>query len=346
MLYIFKNSCLKKQKKYTKVQKETIRQFGISQLRQTADGRQPLFCHAWDGADNLDWGNKEQKSKFSDALQEAYSALMTMDLQLEVPAAVEHLRHYVFVNDRKATCEEFERMLSTYKSLVKHRAEHWRAKYQDPSEIRLQEADLKLLESNKGFWGSRQQWACAEVISRLLSHLTQFKDLHPVFAILLYPLGGIAGYGNMSLVTGDMHTAVSVHAIVHDAFGYVDWAHNVGPSYNYLAVNSVFTANDSCMSCQSAGIAQARRVLKHMGLLGDEGRSKRELEMVARRKALSSLDRESDYPEGSLPTVEEIKADYASRRNITSFNYYGQFLTQLMLNVHMKMWRSHPVHAV
>ena len=89
--------------------------------------------------------------------------------------------------------------------------------------------------STKASHGSRQQWACAEVISRLLSHLTRFKDLHPVFAILLYPLGGIAGYGNMCLETGDMHTAVSVHAIVHDAFGYVDWAHNVGPSYNYLA---------------------------------------------------------------------------------------------------------------
>ena len=333
------NSHLKKQTKYTKVQKEAIRQFGISQLRQTAAGRQPLFCHPWDGADNLDWGNKEQKSKFNDALQEAYSALMSMDLQPE--AAVEPLRHYVFVNDRKATREEFERMLLTYKSLVKHRAEHWREKYQDPSKIRVQEAGLKLLESNKGFWGSRQQWACAEVISRLLCHFTQFKDLHPVFAILLYPLGGIAGYGNMAVMTGDMHTAVSVHAIVHDAFGYVDHAHNVGPSYNYLAVNSV-VANDSCMSCQFAGISEARRVLEHEGLLGDEGRSKRELEMVARRKALSS----QDYPEGSLRTVEEIKADYASRRNITFFNYYGQFLSQLMLNVHMKMWKSPPVHAV
>jgi len=344
---MLKNQHLKKQKKYlryTKLQKEAICQFGIYQLRKTATRRQPIFCHSWDGADNKDWGNEEQKTPFNDALQEAYSALMSMDLQSEAqdyPAALEQLRHYVFVKGTKATCEQFERMLLTYTRLVERRAEHWRDKYQEPSEIRLHESKLKLCLSNKGFWGSRQQWACGELISRLLFHfgVTQSgNNLHPVFAILLYPLGGIAGPGNMSLVTGDMHNPLSVHAIVHDAFGYVDKAHNVGPSYNYLASNSVF-ANDDPLSCQFAGVSEARRVLRHMGLLGDKGRSKREREMVACRKALSSLDRESAYPEGSLPTVEEIKADYASRRDISLFNSCGQCLKQLMLNVHMKMWK-------
>ena len=84
-----------------------------------------------------------------------------------------------------------------------------------------------------------------------------------------------------------------------------------------------------------------------MGLLGDKGRSKRELEMVVCRKALSSgEDRESDYPEGSLPTVKEIKAAYASQGDISLFDRCGQFLKQLMLNVHMKMWKDPAVYAV
>lgn len=286
----------------------------------------------------MNWGNKEQKTTFNDVMQEAYSALMSMDLQSKVQdytAALEQLRHYVFVKDTKATREEFECMILTYKRVVELRAKHWREKDQKP--------DLKLLSSNKGFWGSRQQWAYGEVISRLLFHfrVTQSgSDLHPVFAILLNPLGGIAGPSNMSLLTGDMHTSVSVHAIVHDAFGYVHWAHNVGPGYNYLAINSVF-ANHDPLSCQCHGILQARRVLKHMGLLGDMGRNKRELEMVvACRKALSSQDCEIDYPKGSVPSEKDIKADYASRRNISLFNSCGQFLNQLMLNVHMKMWKK------
>ena len=345
-----KNSNLRKKRTYTKIQRRVIQQFGISQIKQTASTRQPLFCHRWDGADNKDWGNGEQETPFNNVLQKAYCALASMDLAEveDYPAELEQLRQYVFVKCTKVTREQFKRMLLTYKSVLEHRAEYWRQKYQEPSNLEAQETSVKIRSCNKGLWGSRRQWAFGEAVSRLLFHFGVTEpgnDLHPVFAILLYPLGGIAGYGNMALVTGDMHTAVSVHAIVHDAFGYVDYAHNVGPSYNYLAVNSV-VANDNCMSCQSAGIVQARRVLEHMGLLGDKGRSKREREMVACRKALSSLDRESAYPEGSLPTVEEIKADYASRRDISLFNSCGQCLKQLMLNVHMKMWKDPAVYAV
>jgi len=342
---MLKNQHLKKQKKYTTLQKEEIREFGIYQLGQTVARRQPLFCHSWDGQTIRIGATKSKKTPFNDALQKAYCALMTMDIQSEAqdyPAAVQQLRHYVFVKGTKVTCEEFGRMLLTYKNLVEHRAEHWREKYQEPSEIRLHERKLKLCESNKGFWGSRQQWACGAVISRLLCHFgvtESGNDLHPVFAILLYPLGGIAGSGNMSWVTGDMHTSVSVHAIVHDAFGYVDKAHDVGASYNYLAADPLF-ANDNPFCCQAQGVLEARRVLMREGLLGDKGRSKRELEMVACRKALSSgEDREIDYPEGSLPTEEEIKADYASRRNNFTLESFGRQVKQLMLNVHMKMWK-------
>lgn len=259
----------------------------------------------------------------------------------DYPAELEQLRQYVFVKCTKVTREQFKRMLLTYKSVLEHRAEYWRQKHQEPSNLEAQETSVKIRSCNKGLWGSRRQWAFGEAVSRLLFHFGVTEpgnDLHPVFAILLFPVGGVAGPDNMSLVTGDMHDSVIVHAVVHDAFGYVDWAHNVGPSYNYLAIKSVF-ANDSCMSCQFAGVSESRRVLEHMGLLGDKGRSKRELEMVACRTALSSLDCESDYPEGSLPTVEEIKADYASRRNILTLESFGINLKQFMLNVHMKMWK-------
>lgn len=54
---------------------------------------------------------------------------------------------------------------------------------------------------------------------------------YPVFAMMLKRSGGIAGSGKLSCLTGDMCTATIIHIIVHNACGYVDFFHNVGPNW-------------------------------------------------------------------------------------------------------------------
>merc|ERR1711881_143761 len=162
---------------------------------------------------------------------------------------------------KDVTDEQFKQMLWQYIRVVQHRAKRWKKEYQ--------KTWLELHPSNEGMWGSRRQWAYGEVVSRLLAHFgvtNPGNDLHPVFAIMLNPAGGIAGYSNLSLLNGDMHTSVIVHAVVHDAYGYVGLFHNVGPGYNYLAINSMFS-NDNCLSCQLHGILQTRGEMKRLGLL-------------------------------------------------------------------------------
>merc|ERR1711881_223718 len=196
---------------------------------------------------------------------------------------------------------------------------------------------LELHPSNEGMWGSRRQWAYGEVVSRLLAHFgvtNPGNDLHPVFAIMLNPAGGIAGYSNLSLLNGDMHTSVIVHAVVHDAYGYAGLFHNVGPGYNYLAINSMFS-NDNCLSCQLHGILKTRGEMKQLGLLGDGGRKVRKDQMLLHRRQLT----QSEYADGCLPAEEAIKSDYDSRIKVGFFRSFLGITKQLMINGRMKTWK-------
>merc|ERR1719174_2195278 len=126
---------------------------------------------------------------------------------------------------------------------------------------------------------------------------------------MLNPTGGIAGPANTSILTADMHSPVIVHAVVHDAFGYVKNFHDVGPGYNYLCMDSCYTrivslfkGSNSCYHCQAEGVACARREMAELGTLGNEGRIARREAMVARRRELARDERDREYPKNCLPT--------------------------------------------
>ena len=90
--------------------------------------------------------------------------------------------------------------------------------------------------------------------------MTKMK-LHPIFGMLMYPTGGIVGAGNQSLLKGDMEHPVVIHAVAHDAFGYILKNHDVGPGYNYLKTKFTWSSTQSPLSCQFMGILTATRVL-------------------------------------------------------------------------------------
>ena len=243
-------------------------------------------------------------STFGFSLMEAYRTIYSVLRQDQTlpaefdnyPKALKNLRQYIFLKHRKATIPQFVRMVEQFFEVAKDRA--------TPSK------DDEPAQKNRGIWGSRRQWAFGDLVSRLLTHFEVANHLHPAFAIMLCPLGGIAGPGNSSLFTGDMHNSIIIHSIVHDAFGYVGNFHKVGPSYNYLAAS--FFPDTSPLSCQLAGLLQSRKELKQMGMLGDKGRRSRQRDMISRRKELTSQQMD-EYPPGSLPTEKEIELDYESR---------------------------------
>ena len=75
--------------------------------------------------------------------------------------------------------------------------------------------------------------------------------IDPVFGAMLNPTGGLVGPGNWAIAGDD--TAVGYHGVVHDAAGYLQTYHGVGPGYDYLGVDPIPTTNP--LSGQVAGIA-------------------------------------------------------------------------------------------
>lgn len=266
--------------------RKRTREFGIEQMRQTIERPQPHFCHDWDGPDTK--GNGKQKSVFGSSVMKAYSALRNLQrLPInfsEYPEAVRDLRQCIFLQNRPATIPEFERMVQQYVGVVQTRAECLKDDKVKIAKI----AKFELAKKNEGVWGSRRQWAFGALVSRLLTHFNVTDNLHPVFAAMLMPYGGIAGAGNRSLITGDMHNCIVLHGVVHDAFGYVGRFHKVGPCYNYLGSNhlpSFFFSDHNPWSCQIEGMIRARIEMKRLGMLGDKGRQ------VHRANSMSLLRR-------------------------------------------------------
>lgn len=63
--------------------------------------------------------------------------------------------------------------------------------------------------------------------------------LHPVFAALLSPTGGLVGAGNNVIRATDipspsLYPAIVNHGVAHDAAGYLRVYHQIGPGYNYV----------------------------------------------------------------------------------------------------------------
>jgi len=84
---------------------------------------------------------------------------------------------------------------------------------------------------NNDHWSSVSQIAAGSVLKNILSsngiHVPEF------IAICLNPTGGIAGPGNIKLFSSRPGTVMSVHAAIHDSYGYAKLYHDIGVGYNY-----------------------------------------------------------------------------------------------------------------
>jgi len=120
-----------------------------------------------------------------------------------------------------------------------------------------------LTKENIGVYASRRQYAFALVTTDLLyQHGTSNIKLHPVFGMIWFPTGGIAGASNNSLMLGSMNDAIIIHAIVHDAFGYCLSYQDCGPGYNYLNTKVSCISTKSPLCCQLQGIIAAKKVFR------------------------------------------------------------------------------------
>lgn len=143
-----------------------------------------------------------------------------------------------------------------------------------------------LSKENLGIWFSRRQYAFGQIVADMIRRYKVSKLLlHPIWIMLLFPTGGIAGSGNDSIFVGDMHDAIVVHAVVHDACGYMWNYHNqLGPGYNYLNTRWTTSPKSSPLSCQVMGVRAARRMLKKKKMYGDKGKRLRHKMMEDRVK--------------------------------------------------------------
>ena len=85
---------------------------------------------------------------------------------------------------------------------------------------------------NGDHWASPSQIASGRVLQDILSE--HGKHVPEFVAICLNPTAGIAGPGNVKLFDTLPGTVMSVHAAIHDSYGYARLYHGVGPGYNYI----------------------------------------------------------------------------------------------------------------
>ncbi len=84
-------------------------------------------------------------------------------------------------------------------------------------------------------WGSRRQILCGKVVGDNLG-------VHPAFAILVNPEGGLIGPGDSgitSILDPNLkglfdENAWDYHGAAHDAYGYLINNHQIGPGYEYI----------------------------------------------------------------------------------------------------------------
>lgn len=167
---------------------------------------------------------------------------------------------------------------------------------------------LLLTGPNVNLWGSRRQYGYGQTVARLLYfYKATSVELTPVFAMMMNPTGSIVGPANTSIFVGDVHDAIVCHAIVHDAFGYLQTFHKLGPGYNYLNVCD-FNKTTSPLCCQFQGWAKAGKILKRWHMMGARGRQRRELFLQLDKK----------IPQ--LQSHEELELTHAFSRRLVHTN--------------------------
>ncbi len=114
----------------------------------------------------------------------------------------------------------------------------------------MQERDAAEAEPVPGLGGGHPSFMGSNTQMRYGSIIGDAFGIDPVFGAMLNPTGGLVGPGNWAIAGDD--TPVGYHGIVHDAAGYLNTYHGVGPGYDYLGVDPIPTTNP--LSGQVAGI--------------------------------------------------------------------------------------------
>ena len=104
--------------------------------------------------------------------------------------------------------------------------------------------------SNSSFMGSMTQMRYGSVVGEAFG-------IDPVFGAMLSPSGGLIGPGNWAFAGAE--SAVGYHQISHDAAGYLQNYHQIGPGYDYLGSGTGSPSDPS--SGHSAGISFWRQAL-------------------------------------------------------------------------------------
>ncbi|MCI0732054.1 MAG: hypothetical protein L0332_35760 [Chloroflexi bacterium] len=95
------------------------------------------------------------------------------------------------------------------------------------------------------YWGTVQQLRFGMVVGDTLG-------IDPVFGSLLDPTGGLIGPGdgyepvNLQDPLGNLDF-MNYHAVYHDAAGYLHYAHNVGPGFEYIVPEAIDTAVETAV---------------------------------------------------------------------------------------------------
>lgn len=91
--------------------------------------------------------------------------------------------------------------------------------------------------------------------------------LHPVFAALLSPTGGMVGAGNSVIRAADipsssLYPAIANHGVAHDAGGYLRLYHQVGPGYNYVPSSRSVLPDTEPLAGHISGISFYRDLMR------------------------------------------------------------------------------------
>lgn len=115
----------------------------------------------------------------------------------------------------------------------------------------MAERDASGAEPVPGLSGAHPSFMGSNTQMRYGSVVGDAFGIDPVFGSMLNPTGGLVGPGNWAIAGDD--TPVGYHGIIHDAAGYLNTYHGVGPGYDYLGVDPIPTTNP--LSGQVAGVA-------------------------------------------------------------------------------------------
>lgn len=153
-------------------------------------------------------------------------------------------------SDLTRPADEVEGILVVIADLRGRPLEDIKAEYGKFQEV-MEERDAAGADPVPGLSGAHPSFMGSNTQMRYGSVVGDAFGIDPVFGAMLNPTGGLVGPGNWAIAGDD--TPVGYHGVVHDAAGYLQTYHGVGPGYDYLGVDPIPTSNP--LSGQVAGVA-------------------------------------------------------------------------------------------